>query len=72
MLDPDAPRIVLDVSCETRINHECDFARQTQYLVKLEGGSCCSTYCTGRFMSDKDQSSESFFVTGAIFGEVGG
>ena len=31
-----APRIVLDVSYVTRINHENDVARQAQYLVKLE------------------------------------
>ena len=71
-MTPDAPRNVLDVSCETRINHQCHFAWQAQYLVKLEGDSCCSTHCTGRFMSDKDQSSESFFVAGGVFGDVGG
>ena len=31
-----APRIVNDVSYETRINHEIHFAWQAQYLVKLE------------------------------------
>ena len=31
-----APRILNDVSCETRINHEIHFAWQAQYLVKLE------------------------------------
>ena len=31
-----APRIVNDVSCVTRINHEIHFAWQAQYLVKLE------------------------------------
>ena len=31
-----APRIVNDVSCETRIDHEIDFSWQAQYLVKLE------------------------------------
>ena len=31
-----APRIVNDVSCVTRINHEMHFAWQAQYLVKLE------------------------------------
>ena len=31
-----APRIVNDVSCVMRINHEIDFAWQVQYLVKLE------------------------------------
>ena len=40
-----APRIVNDVSCETRINHEIHFAWQAQYLVKLEDESCCSAHC---------------------------
>ena len=31
-----APRIVNDVSRETRINHEIHFAWQAQYLVKLK------------------------------------
>ena len=31
-----ALRIGNDVSYETRINHEIHFARQAQYLVKLE------------------------------------
>ena len=40
-----APRIVNDVSCETRINHEIHFAWQVQYLVKLDCDSCCSAHC---------------------------
>ena len=39
-----APRIGNDVSYETRINHEIDFAWQAQYLVKVEGDSCCSAH----------------------------
>ena len=31
-----ALRIVNDVSCETRINHEINFAWQAQYLVDLD------------------------------------
>ena len=31
-----APRILIDVSYVTRINHEIHFAWQAQYLVKLE------------------------------------
>ena len=31
-----APRIVNDVSYETRINHEIHFTWQAQYLVKLD------------------------------------
>ena len=55
-MGPVALRIVLDVSCETKINHESHFLWQGQYLEMLEGDSCCSTHCTGRFMSDEDQS----------------
>ena len=40
-----APRIVNDVSYVTRINYEIHFAWQAQYLVKLEGDSCCSAQC---------------------------
>ena len=31
-----APRIVLDVTCVTRSNHESHFSRQVQYLVQLK------------------------------------
>ena len=40
-----APRSVNDVSYVMRINHEIRFARQAQYLVKLEDDSCCSAHC---------------------------
>ena len=47
-MTPFAPRSVnnvsLDVSNATRINHEIHFSWQGQYLVKLEGGSCCSAH----------------------------
>ena len=36
---PDAPCIVLDVSCETRINQQSHVSWQAQYLVKLEDDS---------------------------------
>ena len=36
-----APRSGNDVSCVMRINDAIHFARQGQYLVMLEGGSCC-------------------------------
>ena len=39
-----APRIVNDVSCVTQINHGIHFAWQAQYLVKVEGDSCCSAH----------------------------
>ena len=42
---PVAPRIVNDVSSVTRITHESHFAWQVQYLVRLEGESCCSAHC---------------------------
>ena len=38
------PRIVNSVSCVTRIDYECRFAWQVQYLLKLEADSCCSAY----------------------------
>ena len=41
-----APRIVLDVSYVTRINHEIHFAWQAQYLVKLE---CHSSWQARQF-----------------------
>ena len=40
-----APRIGNDVSYVTRITHEIHFAWQAQYLVKLEGDSCCFAQC---------------------------
>ena len=39
-----APRILNDVSYVTRINHEIHFVWQAQYLVKVEGDSCCSAH----------------------------
>ena len=35
----DAPRIVLDVSCVTRINNKSQLPWPSQYLMKLEGDS---------------------------------
>ena len=40
-----APRIGNDVSYVTRINDEIHSAWQAQYLVKLDGASCCSAHC---------------------------
>ena len=51
-----ALRIVNNVSYVTLINHEIHFAWQAQYLVKLEGGPCCSAHCKLRFICDADQS----------------
>ena len=39
-----APRNGNDVSYVTQITDDIQFAWQAQYLVKLEGGSCCSAY----------------------------
>ena len=52
----DAPRIVLNVSCEMRINHEIHSSWQAQYLVKLGDDSCCFVQCTGHFICDAHQS----------------
>ena len=49
-----APLIVNEVSYVTRINDEIHFAWQAQYLVKLEGDSCCFAYCKWRFICDED------------------
>ena len=65
------PRIVNEVSYVMRINDAIQFAWQAQYLVKLKGASCCSAYCTCRFICHADQSRDSFCVAGAVFGEVG-
>ena len=42
-------------SDRTRINDECDFSWQAQYLVMLDNNTCCSAHCEKRFRSDKDQ-----------------
>ena len=39
------PRIVNNVSCVKRINHEIHFSWQAQYLVSLESGTCYSAHC---------------------------
>ena len=56
-----APRIVNDSSYVRRINHEIHFAWQAQYLVKLEGDSCCSAHCKQLFICAKEQ-----FMTAAL------
>ena len=67
-----SPRIVNDVSYVTRIKDEILFTWQAQYLVTLEGDACCSAHCKGRFICDEDQRRDSFYVAGAVFGDVGG
>ena len=40
-----ALRIVNDVSDVTRIKHASLSSWQVQYLVRLEGDTCCSAHC---------------------------
>ena len=40
-----APRIVNNVSCVTRINHEIHFSWQAQSLVSLDNDTCHSAHC---------------------------
>ena len=39
----------------TGINHACHFTWQAQYLVRLEGDTCCSVQCKSRFICHEDQ-----------------
>ena len=70
-MTPDAPRTVNDVSYVTRIKHVSHSVWQAQYLVRLDGDTCCSARCKWRFICDDDQACESFCVAGAVFREVG-
>ena len=40
-----APRSVNNVSGVKRINEECYFSWQAQYLVSLDYDACCSAHC---------------------------
>ena len=40
-----APRIGNDVSYVMQISDDIHFAWQVQYLVKLDGDSCCVPHC---------------------------
>ena len=44
-MTPVAPRIVSDMSYVTRIKHASLSSWQVQYLVRLEGDTCCSAHC---------------------------
>ena len=44
-----APRIGNEVSYVTQIIDDIHLAWQAQYLVKLDGASCCAAHCTWRF-----------------------
>jgi len=48
-----APLIVNDVSYATRIKHAIHFAWHAQYLVRLEGDTCCSAPCKRSFICDE-------------------
>ena len=54
----------------TWITHDIHFVWQAQYLLKLEGDSCCSAHWKWRFICDADQSWDSFCVAGAVFSQV--
>ena len=45
----NAPRIGNEVSYVMRIIDDIHFACQAQYLVKLDGDSCCAAHCKWRF-----------------------
>ena len=70
-MTPVAPRIVNDVSYVTTIKHASHSVWQAQYLVRLDGDTCCSAHCKRRFICDDDQACESFCVAGAVVREVG-
>ena len=40
-----APRIVNDVSYVTTIKHASHSVWQAQYLVRLDGDTCCPAHC---------------------------
>ena len=65
-----APRIVNDVSCVKRINDECYFSWQAQYLVMLE-----RHLCAPRIVNNVSYvmriNHESHFAWQAAFGDVG-
>ena len=44
-MTPVAPRIVNDVSYVRTIKPSNHFAWQAQYLVRLDGDTCCSAHC---------------------------
>ena len=41
-----ALRIVNNVSCVKRFDHENHFLWQAQYLVRFDNGMCCFAHCT--------------------------
>ena len=40
----------------SRSSLEFRISWQAQYVVRFEGGSCCSAHCKKRFICDADQS----------------
>ena len=59
-----APRIGNEVSYVTQIIDDIHFARQAQYLVRLEGDFTCSTHWKWGFICDADHWWHSFCVAG--------
>ena len=49
---------------------QCHFSWQAQYLARLDSDTCCSAHWKWRFICEDDKAVESFFVAGAVFGEV--
>ena len=43
-MTPVAPRIVNNVSCVKKINHDIHFSWQAQYMVSLDYDTCCSAH----------------------------
>ena len=66
-----APRIGNELSYVTQIIDDIHFAWQAQYLVRLEGDFTFSTHWKWAFIWDADHWWHSFYVAGAVFGEVG-
>ena len=49
---------------------QCHFSWQVKYLGRLDSDTCCSAHWKWRFICEDDTAVESFFVAGAVFGEV--
>ena len=52
------------------VNHESHLPWPAQYLVNLEGDSCCSAQCKN--VSHVKSISHESYAAGAVFREVGG
>ena len=65
-----APRIGNEVAYVTQIIDDLHFARQAQYLVRLQGAFACSAHWKWGCICDADHWWLAFCVAGAVFGEV--